>query len=628
MGKSKYGEVLKREDGYGYCTVTDACKWNREMEPGASTTSFTYHFEHDHPIEWKKFQDNLKSSSISKSPAPKRQKLEDVNQKQSLMLDFAKFSKDDQVEDAIMFMIATDTLPISTVEKPGFINLIKTLVPKFNLKGRKYFAQVVLPRVYERMVERVKKDVHSASDFTLTTDVWSSKNNKHSLMSLTAHYLDEEMKPKFSLIDVMPVVGKHDAQNLSTILTKAIDKFGIDKSKIHVIVRDGGMKATTEAAGFESIWCWAHVLNRAVVDGIKEMEGFKKVIEKVKRLVRKLRKSRNLAAEFANFQALLDLPEVSLKKCIDIRWNSLYLMLQCFLENKQAIISLLAGELVDEEEDSDSEDDADDILYTEASEIHEEAIVTDAIEFSKAEWKQIQGMIEILKPIYDSTLFVERRSTNAGYIIPLMKQIEMDLITEPKTSCFPNVRKAIVDGLKSRMKGWETKNSLTISTILDPLFKASLLPQERLGEYKDQMIADILRKTNTSFDSSIVPGPQLQESHLFAKILSHVTNVPPEVLDKKSKLLVEIENYLSTPFDPSFETSYDFWKDAKNTGSFPDLRLLFGKYGSAPASSAESERLFSIIGIILIERRNRLSAETIQKLAFLHHSVLLNGFRF
>lgn len=44
------------------------------------------------------------------------------------------------------------------------------------------------------------------------------------------------------------------------------------------------------------------------------MEGFKKVIEKVKRLVRKLRKSRNLAAEFANFQALLNLPEISLKK--------------------------------------------------------------------------------------------------------------------------------------------------------------------------------------------------------------------------------------------------------------------------------------------------------------------------
>lgn len=128
-------------------------------------------------------------------------------------------------------------------------------------------------------------------------------------------------------------------------------------------------------------------------------------------------------------------------------------MLKCFLDNKQAIVSLLAGELVEEEDESDSEDSSDDVLYTEATDIEGQSIVTDALEFSKSEWKQIEGMTEILKPVYESTLFVERRSTNAGHIIPLLKQIELDLIIEPKTSLFPDVRKAIVDGLKNRMKG-------------------------------------------------------------------------------------------------------------------------------------------------------------------------------
>lgn len=90
MGKLKYGEVLKRENGYGYCKVTDACKWKTPMAPGVSTTSFTYHFEHDHPNEWTQFQANLEVSSTSKSPAPKRQKLEEINSKQSSLLDFGK----------------------------------------------------------------------------------------------------------------------------------------------------------------------------------------------------------------------------------------------------------------------------------------------------------------------------------------------------------------------------------------------------------------------------------------------------------------------------------------------------------------------------------------------------------
>ena len=69
------------------------------------------------------------------------------------------------------------------------------------------------------------------------------------------------MKPKFSVLDAMPVVGKHTAENLSSILEESIDHFEIERSKCHLVVRDGGMKATTNAAGFDSLWCWAHVLN-------------------------------------------------------------------------------------------------------------------------------------------------------------------------------------------------------------------------------------------------------------------------------------------------------------------------------------------------------------------------------
>lgn len=53
------------------------------------------------------------------------------------------------------------------------------------------------------------------------------------------------------------------------------------------------------------------------------MNGFKKVIEKVKLLVKKLRKSRNLAAEFSKFQELMELPNVSLKK-VSFKLNDFY----------------------------------------------------------------------------------------------------------------------------------------------------------------------------------------------------------------------------------------------------------------------------------------------------------------
>jgi len=284
------------------------------MKPGASTVSFVYHFEHEHPTEWKQFQEELKQDE-SPQP-PKRQKLHAVSSKQPSMLDFSRVTKAEQIEDAIMCMIAVDADPISKVEKPGFVNLLKVVLPNFALKGRNYFAQTVLPRIYQRMFSKIKADIDQASDISFTADVWTSRNSKHSLMSLTGHCLDAKMKPKFFVLDVIPVAGKHDAANLSAILQDAIGRYGIEQRKCHVIVRDGGMRATTEAAGFTSVWCWAHVLNRAVIDGIKAMDGFNKVIEKVKRLVRKVRKARNLAAEFSNCQTFFDLPSISLKKCV------------------------------------------------------------------------------------------------------------------------------------------------------------------------------------------------------------------------------------------------------------------------------------------------------------------------
>lgn len=70
----------------------------------------------------------------------------------------------------------------------------------------------------------------------------------------------------------------------------------------------------------------------------------------------------------------------------------------------------------------------------------------------------------------------------------------------------------------------------------------------------------------------------------------------------------------------------EFWSDAINTGRYPNLQVLAKKYLSAPASSSESERLFSTAGIVLTDLRNRLSPENLRKLLFLHHNLLLNGF--
>lgn len=162
-------------------------------------------------------------------------------------------------------------------------------------------------------------------------------------------------------------------------------------------------------------------------------------------------------------------------------------------------------------------------------------------------------MIEILKPIYEAALFVERRNSHAGQIIPLFQVIKLDLIDQPNTEHYEDVRKAIVDGLENRLKGvlncvilwtlcldWQNNRLLTFPNILDPSFKLSLLPESRWESYKNQIISELMNGDGTSELQSTSDLPP-QAANPFARLMNSASFIPPEQMDQKLKL--EAVNY-------------------------------------------------------------------------------------
>lgn len=67
-----------------------------------------------------------------------------------------------------------------------------------------------------------------------------------------------------------------------------------------------------------------------------------------------------------------------------------------------------------------------------------------------------------------------------------------------------------------------------------------------------------------------------------------------------------------------------WWRE--NQHSSPTLAKIARKYLSAPASSIDSERLFSEAGNIYEPKRNRLQPENAERLMFLHHNLPLLNF--
>lgn len=62
-----------------------------------------------------------------------------------------------------------------------------------------------------------------------------------------------------------------------------------------------------------------------------------------------------------------------------------------------------------------------------------------------------------------------------------------------------------------------------------------------------------------------------------------------------------------------------WWAKAQRV--YPHIARLARKYLAVQASSAASERVFSVGGLVITKHRNRLSGERVADIVFLHESM-------
>ena len=63
---------------------------------------------------------------------------------------------------SVVHFVAKEMLPVSTVEKPGFVRMVKKLDLKYEVPLRKYFSKTTLPSLYAETHDRVVKELQEA----------------------------------------------------------------------------------------------------------------------------------------------------------------------------------------------------------------------------------------------------------------------------------------------------------------------------------------------------------------------------------------------------------------------------------------------------------------------------------
>ena len=223
-----------------------------------TTTNLVNHLKSKHPEEYKNYEE-LKVTKEKEINIKDRQSYgNETTLKQVTLPEARDLLKPWDINDhraksihiKIAEMIALDCQPYSLVNDVGFKALVRALEPKYLIPSRRYFCETVIPEMVCTMESRIKSKLEGMQYVSFTTDIWSSDVNSDSLLSLTAHWIDDSFNPLSAVLQVESLEERHTGEYIGMKISKMMSEWGIETSQVHCVVRDNGsnmVKAMSEA---------------------------------------------------------------------------------------------------------------------------------------------------------------------------------------------------------------------------------------------------------------------------------------------------------------------------------------------------------------------------------------------
>jgi len=333
------------------------------------------------------------------------------------------------------------------------------------------------------------------NQFFFTFDIWTSLSQQ-SYMSLTMHYLTKHFELKNKTLGCTYFPGEHTGQTIFLKIKNMVSKWGIDAENSNTpiyIVTDNARNIGNGFAHFNEnqhlhhILCTAHTLQLAINDAVKE-NNMGDVLKKCRSLVSHYNHSAKSYERLYDIQTRLNLPQHKLIQSIDIRWNSIYLMLERILEQKSAITLDLQN-------------------------IKKNGFVP-------RDWKLIEGYVEVLKPIFEATKELCQEK------IPTLSMVNPILCTvETKLKNFISKNNDLISGISfarsvhksmnTRFQVCKTNTVYMLATIIDPRFKIVMLEPHEVDAAKELLKIEVealrtppsnIQITNETTENTLEPS--------------------------------------------------------------------------------------------------------------------------
>ena len=498
-------------------------------------------------------------------------------------------------------MIVLDLQPPSIVEDRGFQQLLKIMDHRYIPPCRRSIMRDHIPMLYESAKLGLRDLLKEATYCSITTDIWTSLTTM-SFMTVTCHFLTEKWELKSVVLDTPRIDVSHTAVNLAAVLVRIADEWAIT-SKVACAITDNAnnIVAAIRIAGWEHSPCFAHTINLIVTNSIAEVPEVEELIQASKKIVSFFHWSTKASDKLDKVQTQLNIEHHKLIQHVETRWNSVYYMLELFIEQYIAIRTALC--LLDRND----------------------------LIISMEKMDVIKEIIEILRPFEQVTREMSADSyVSISKIIPLSKALQrLTVITD-------GVGGTLSEKLSARMRrkflSIEENRLLANSTLLDPRLKKLAFADDSAAGRAARFISSEAAAHQSRDNDDTSPESSNSDRHTEQEDTTQVGNSGAnetlwQLLDRRVadnetlrnpgiNATTEMQQYMKNQNLKRKEDPIAWWKE--HSSSYPLLQNIAKKYLSIPGTSVPAERLFSTAGKVVSARRNRLKPENVNTFLFLN----------
>lgn len=538
----------------------------------------------------------------------------------------------------LSLMCCRDLNPFSIVDKPGFRSfLLQTGVVKdFNdIPDRSSVSRGGLDSVYDSTLQAVMQVIQTSPHVvSMTTDMWTDNYKRRSYITFTLHFCNDDFALKSVMLKTVVFTCQHTGENIKEEMMKTAAEFGLDSKKI-IYVTDNGSNVVKacKLAGVERLGCIAHgVHNLITIDGISKTKLLQRIVSDVKDIVHTFVYKTSMMEEEgrkmvqdelihqiqgedvdietieygndSNDESALSssasqnsgtLHTTTLKRDCPTRWNSLLAMLESLLKSRQLVERCLASLR----------------LFNKIPSIED--------------WNIIQDLVKFLKAFKKATDLLSGSDYPTCSIALLFRS---ELASALEVSPTDN---AVIADLKANMRaGFDHRfpiNELHVcAAMMDPSQRHLAIVQQYLSDHETngvQFLNDMILK----FSHDQQTGTENSGSSSGSAVWTDNQLCEPAWKKAKQEMIAKHTNALSSSdrelqqyrcISLASDDLPQWWKQQKS--SFPKLSLLAQAILAVPATSAPSERVFSIAGLVVQAKRSSLVPENVNKIIFVHNN--------